>query len=222
MQDGKTVRLSAGGGGGCGAWPGPGAAGIWALSSLWQLPHKLRPFFPHHPEDSGCAVCGPPPVRAPLASLRVSPSHSRGLLQACSSSVPKSKSIFSQLLRQKLRTATQQPSLASCLAAGLLCCPNPLTFTHHLVMSPCCSAPVCPHINHMILRTDWTPLPPTYPALCAPPEVSLHSAPSFCHHLELTPFFGPCTKRPTSSTFQSISSCQFFQTHSPKPHFPHA
>ena len=93
------------------------------------------PTCPHAP-----SLCARRPLSLPRSSSRSAPSLSQ-----------KIKSIFSQLLRQKLRTATKQPSLASCPAVGLLCCPNPLKCTHHLVVSPCCSAPVCPQINHMIV-----------------------------------------------------------------------
>ena len=148
--------LSARGCGGCGAWPLPSAAGIWTLLSLSSvavaaqaqplLSAVLRdmrtaaapcagPTCPHAP-----SLCARRPISLPRSSSRSAPSLSH-----------KVKSIFSQLLRQKLRTATKQPSLTSCPAVGLLCCPNPLKFTHHLVISPCCSAPVCPQINHMIV-----------------------------------------------------------------------
>lgn len=108
------------------------------------------PTCPHAP-----SLCARRPISLPRSSSRSAPSLSH-----------KVKSIFSQLLRQKLRTATKQPSLASCPAVGLLCCPNPLKFTHHLVISPCCSAPVCPQINHMIV---WNRLDPSPPDLPCPP-----------------------------------------------------
>lgn len=112
------------------------------MSVSWPFFLLDRNGGPHRPRtvaDGGCCMCRP----APKSKCSPSVGSGRWLNSACPNeptpSLPPPDRFFLISENQSVAQAkTQQskPPSASCSAVGVLCCPYPLQYTQHLVMSP--------------------------------------------------------------------------------------
>lgn len=172
-------------------------------SAAWQLLHSSA-LLSTPPEASGCAVRRPPHLstRSSLCAVPA-PSHSRVLPPDLVHLCPRSQVHLLSAAQTKLKLANKT-TLSK----------PPVQL---LVVTLSRSSEVHPSFSHVSLLLyprvspdqprdpleQVGPPPLACPVLCAPPEeASLHSAPSSCCRLELTPFFGLWEKHPRVICFQ--------------------